>query len=94
MSHYDDAYKRRLRIVCKPENPTGYSVSITDLDTGKAVPNVCAAVIYLKPDKVNEVELTYWESDEQGRIIQVEDDVVVKRLRVNEPEIDLTVYEK
>lgn len=92
MSHYDP-YKRRLRIVGTPDG-VGYKTTIHDLDTGEELTNVATAVIYLNPMKLNEAELTYHEVDQQGNFVVVEGDVVVKKLRVDRPEIDLTVYEK
>ena len=91
----DIIYARRIRIKGKPDDASGYSISLTDVETGKSIDHVAMVVIVLKPTELNEVCLTYWTSDEQGRIItDVDGDVQERKMIVSNPEISLTAYER
>lgn len=90
----EQRYRRRVRIECDPNQPHSHSVSVRDLDTGEIIPGVACVVIYLNPTKVNEAELTYWETDEQGRILLRDDKPIARKLRVEDLEVDISAYER
>jgi hypothetical protein len=88
-------HSRRVRIIGKSDDTTGYGIAIQDAETGEKIDHVFGAVITLQATGLNVVELTYYEADkESGNIIAGEDDKpVVKTVCIKDPEVDVTAYE-
>ncbi len=88
-----EGFRRRVRIESVPDQLRGSRVSITDVETGEEITNVVKAVITLDAREYNGVELTYAKTDEYGKIMIRDDDIVRKTLRLNFPEIAVTALE-
>jgi len=88
-----EGFRRRIRIESDPNNLIGRRVIITDVETGEEIANVLKAVITLDAREYNGVELTYAETDSEGKIIIRDDDIVRKTLRLNFPEVAVTAEE-
>ncbi len=88
-----EGFKRRIRIEGGPNDLKGWLLYIRDVETGEEITNVVKAVIILDAREYNGVELTYAETDEHGKYIIQNNDIVQKRLRLNFPEISLTAFE-
>lgn len=89
-----DRFRRRIRIEGKLDDLKGYRLSVRDVETDEEIINVIKAVITLDAREYNGVELTYAETDENGKYIIQHGDIVQKRLRLNFPEISLTALEE
>ena len=91
--YMDEAYKRRIRIQCSPEQPVGRGVHITDLETGEEITNIVSVTIYLDAREINMARCTYYATNEQGNVLTVEGEPVSKVKNSYNPEIDVTAYE-
>ncbi len=86
-------YRRRVRIRCRHDLPHGACVSITDADTGEAIPHVAKIVLTLAADDINKAEITYYETDEAGRYIIKDGDVVERTEETADVDFDLSAFE-
>lgn len=87
-------YKRRIRIIGKPNELEGYKVDVQDAETGESIPNVARAVIVLRSTEINVAILTMFREDPNThRIRLVDDDVKEDLIRADLPEIDVTALE-
>lgn len=88
-------FRRRVRIISKPDSLIGWHVEIRDVETGEGITNICGAVIRLIPGEYNAVEFTYHEADPTTELLLIKDgDIVKRQKRVSFPEVDLTVWER
>jgi hypothetical protein len=88
-----EGFKRRVRIEGKLDDLKGYRLKIYDVETGEEITNVVKALIILDAREYNAVELTYAETDEQGKYIMQDGDIVRKTVRVHFPDIAITAFE-
>ncbi len=88
-----ETFRRRVRIKGGPDLPIGWKVTIEDAETGEMISNITKAVITLIPGEYNAVEFTYMETDEKGKLLLKDGELIEKHTRVNFPEIDLDAYE-
>ena len=92
--HLHEQFKRRVRIVGKPDDTEGWSIHIIDVETGEEIRQVKKAVITLLAGELNMVELTYYEADETDRIIVLDEKLSEKHITLHFPEIDVTAFER
>jgi hypothetical protein len=89
-----EEFRRRVRIIGKPDNVTGWAVTIIDTETDETIEAVNKAVITLIAGEVNMVELTYYETDEANHIVVQDGEPIIKRIKLQHPEIDLYALER
>ncbi|GHO99539.1 hypothetical protein KSF_095870 [Reticulibacter mediterranei] len=85
-------FKRRVRIQCVGSS-TGIATSIVDADTGEPISNVFRIVITIDVNDVNKAEITYHESNADGKLLVKDGDVVVSTAESVDPEVDITAFE-
>ncbi len=93
----DQSYKRRVRIEGKPDEMHGYKLTIQDIETGEQIMNVMGVAIYLSPGEMNVAELRYYRMNAKERIEHNFDDAfepIVETVRVDNPEIAISAYER
>lgn len=88
-----EQFKRRVRIEGKFDGLHSYHVHIIDVETGEMILNVAKAVITLIPGEYNAVELTYYDTNEDGKLVLKDGHPVPKHIRLNAPEFALTALE-
>lgn len=91
----NENYKRRVRIIGKPDNILGLGIEVRDVETDEMIENVYRAEILLEATEVNAVRLHYYEGDPTtGRLVTGEDGEPIKRTATTfNPEIDVTALE-
>lgn len=66
--------------------PIGHFVQVQDAMTGESVEGVARAVITLYPDKLNLVELTFYDTDQPAT------SPAMKTMIVEDPDVDLSAF--
>jgi len=92
MSENETLDKRQVRIQCV-DTPVGIATSITDVKTGEPISKAFRAVITIDVNDVNKAEITYYESDADGKLVVKDGDVVVSTAESIDPEVDITAFE-
>jgi hypothetical protein len=84
---------KRVRIIGKPGDTTGYNIEVRDAATNEPINNVYRAVIMLDAKYQNAVELSYYQGKD-GRIVAGADgEPVTKKVTIQNPEVDVTAFE-
>lgn len=89
-------FKRQVRIQCQPDKDCkllGIATAILDAETGDVITNVAKVVITLDPGDVNKAEITYYETDADGKLLMKDGDVVASTAESIDPEVDITAFE-
>lgn len=89
----NELYKRRIRIEGGIDDLHGRRLLVRDLETGKEIPNVTRAVVYLDAQQMNTAILTYYEMDEHNKPVLKDGDLVEKEIELNDVEIAVTAFE-
>ena len=88
----DETFKRQVRIIGKPGGLVGYMVTVQDAETGEPIEHVFRAVVTLDASELNVAELSYYETDKETGKMQ--DQPITKTITVEDPELDVTAYER
>lgn len=89
-----ELYRRRVRIESGPHEMQGWQVKITDADTGEEITHVARAVVTLDAREANVAELTYFEHDENGKIMRKDGLPIIKTVTVGSPELSVSAWER
>jgi hypothetical protein len=91
----NEQFRRRVRIIGKPDDLNGWHIEIRDVETGEMIELCFKAVITLIAGELNMVELTYYDTDEEtGRLRECDGELVEKQVKLHFPEIDVTALER
>ena len=85
---------KRVRIIGTPGDTTGYNIEVRDAATNEPINNVFRADIVLDAKEQNAVKLSYYQTNEHGRMVTDEDGEPIKKTATFfNPEIDITAFE-
>jgi hypothetical protein len=91
----NEQFRRRVRIIGKPDDLNGWYIEIRDIETGEMIEHCFKAVITLIAGELNMVEITYHELDEEtGYLLKRDGELVEKQVKLHFPEIDVTALER
>lgn len=90
-----ELYRRNVRIQSKPNDTLGYMVSITDAESGEIIPGVFKAVVTLDANEVNQVEMSYYETQKNGApVVGSDHEPIIHTELVACAELDTTALER
>lgn len=93
--HIHPHSKRRLRIVGKPGDVRGATISVYDAETGETITNVKAITLHLHVEHVNHAVVTYYEANEEGKLRADPSGggPIESTITLASPEVDVTACE-
>lgn len=92
----DGTYNRRIRIHGNDAEMKGFNMYVYDQETGEVLDCVKSIHIYLDANALNYADVTFYETDEEGRILkgETEGDAVLTTVRTPTPEVAVSAWTK